>query len=358
MFLPTQITNNESREINLGDNVRLEWKYNGNSVRSLLTTAHKIAKTESSLVIFNFFPTSLGKNRVRNFIWSLIPLYLRFYGKRVLMIFHNSVTTTSDWKSLGYSKIMDLISARLYTMIERSLFRATCSVFLLESYKSFIRSKLGLNVLAAPFKYIDSLTALLASGNSNLDLIEIAAISDIKTIHIHGNFGPQKDLEFALCILSQIAEHGFKFQLYITGSINSHFPEYKEKFEQLIKRYNSIINEVIIPIPEANIFEVFKLTDILLLPYRASGGRSGVMDLGAFFDLDVIVFNRMEYVEQASWYNNIYLINPEDLEKTLLKLLGEPSRKKIINVDKKLQDSLNLMLSLLKRCIANGKRNE
>ncbi len=357
MFLPTQITKNESYEINLGDNVGLEWTYNVNSVRSLLTTAHKMAKTKSALVIFNFFPMSLGKNRVRNLIWSLIPFYLRFYGKRVLMIFHNSVTT-SDWKSLGYSKIKDSISARLYTMVERTLFSATCSVFLLESYKTIIRSKLGLNVLAAPFKYIESLTALLASGNSNLDLIEIASTSDIKIIHIHGNFGPQKDLEFALSILSQIAEHGFRFQLYITGSINSHFPDYKEKFEQLIKRYKFIINKVIIPIPESNIFEVFKLTDILLLPYRASGGRSGVMDLGAFFDLDVIVFNRMEYVEQASWYNNIYLINSEDLEKTLLNLLCQPSRKKVINVDKKLQDSLSLMLSLLKRCISDGKRKE
>ena len=115
MLRPTQNTNNESREINLGDNVRFEWTYNVNSVRSLLTTAHKIAMTESSLVVFNFFPTSLGTNRVRNFIWSLIPFYLRFYRKRVLMIFHNSVTTTSDWKSLGYTKIMDLLSKCYYT---------------------------------------------------------------------------------------------------------------------------------------------------------------------------------------------------------------------------------------------------
>lgn len=357
MFLPTKNLNSETSEIDLGDNVKHEWAYRVNSIRSLITTARKIAKTESSMVIFNFFPTSLGDNRLRNFIWSMVPFYLRLNGIKVIMIFHNSVST-SNWKTLGYTGILDKIGAKLFQIIEKGLFKITCSVFLLESYKNIIQSKFGLNVQAVTFKYIDSLTAFIASGYTNLKIIEIPPNDKIKTIHIHGNFGPQKDIEFALFILSKIAAMGIKFRTLISGSINTHFPAYKIKMDEIIKEYKEIISEVIIPISESNIFDVFRRSDILLLPYRASGGRSGVMDLGAFFDLDVVVFRHIEFKEQASWYNNVHVINPEELQEILLSLLNKPNPKKLINVDDKIGDSLNMMVSLLKYCCATERGNK
>ena len=294
LFLPNANPEDHSFNIDYGPNVRIESTYDVNSIRSLLLTAYKLGKARNNFYIFNYFPTSLGNGRLKNFIWSLVPIYLRFRGMRVMVIFHNSVST-SDWKSLGYTRPLDKIGAMIFGIVERVLFKTTDSVFLLNMYKDMILKKFGLNVIVAKFKYLESLTACLASDNVNSKLVEVERSEMIKTIHIHGNFGPQKDIELALAILAKIAGEGAKFRLLITGSINPHFPVFKDKLDFLLNKYKSIISEVIIPISESLIFEVFKETDILILPYMAAGGRSGVMDLGAFFDQDIVVFEHSEF---------------------------------------------------------------
>jgi glycosyltransferase involved in cell wall biosynthesis len=347
LFLPNANPEDNSFNIDYGSNVRIESTYDVNSIRSLVSTAYKLGKVKSKFYIFNYFPTSLGSGRIKNFIWSLVPIYLRFRGMRVMVIFHNSVST-SDWKSLGYTGTLDKIGAMIFGIVERVLFKTTDSVFLLKMYKDMILKKLGLNVMVAEFKYLDSTTACLASDNINRQLIEVERSEMIRTIHIHGNFGPQKDIELALAVLAKIAGEGAKFRLLITGSINPHFPGFKDKLDYLLNKYKFIISEVIIPISESLIFGVFERTDILILPYRAAGGRSGVMDLGAFFDLDIVVFEHSEFAEQAGWYKNIHLIKVQDLESTIISLIARSSQRKVIDIKSKINDGFNVMENLLK----------
>ena len=352
LFVPMSDQAHGLLHIDYGPNVRIKSTYNVDSIRSLLLSAYKIGKVKNSLTIFNFFPTSLGKGRLKNFIWGLVPIYLRLLRIRVLVIFHNSVST-SDWKALGYTKLTDRIGVLVFGRVERLIFKLTHSVFLLRTYKDMIYQKFGLNVSVAEFKYLDSIVAFLFSDYANSKFIKIEHTRIIKTIHIHGHFGPQKDIEFALSVLNEMANEGIKFRLLITGSINPHFPGFKEKLDLLLKKHASIIDEVIIPIPETLIFDSFQKTDILLLPYKAAGGRSAVMDLGAFFDLNVVVFEHIEFAEQATWYKNIYLVKPQDLKRKLIYLLAQSNERKVIDVDSKIRDSLNVMENLLKAYIPN-----
>ena len=350
LFVPFCNRLDGTPNIDYGPNVVIKSTYKVNSIRSLFLSAYNIGKMKSSLAIFNFFPTSLGRGRLKNFVWSLVPIYLRLNRIRVMVIFHNSVST-SDWKALGYTGLIDRIGVIVFGRVERLIFKLTQSVFLLRTYKDMISEKFNMNVFAAEFKYLDSIAAFLSSNYANSKFIESDNDNRIKTIHIHGHFGPQKDIEFALTVLNEIANEGINFRLIITGSVNPHFSDYKRKMEYLLNEYESIISEVIMPISETLIFDSFKKTDILLLPYKAAGGRSAVMDLGAFFDIDVIVFKHLEFTEQASWYKNIYLIRPQDLKRELIHLLEQPSKKKVIDIDSKIHDSLNVMESLLKTCI-------
>jgi len=350
LFVPLENATESSPHINYGKNVQIKSSYDAQALGSLLSTFRNISKLKPKLVVMNFFPMSLGSSRLKNLVWSFLPVYLSLKGIRILVIFHNSVTT-SDWKSLGYNSIKDKVSAFIYQNIEKVIFKFTKSAFLLKYYSEIVNKRTNLKVSSAQFKFIDSITATLASGNEGLEFITLKKDRPVKTIHIHGNFGPQKNVEFALKVLSNIEKAGIKFKLIISGSINPHFKGFKEKFDLLLQKYNSIISDIIIPIPESEIFEVFGMTDILLLPYRAAGGRSGVMDLGGFFGLDVIVFNQKEFIEQAKWYDNVHLIEPEELFDTLLTLLKKNGGQRIIDIANKFNDSKRVMQSLLNQFV-------
>ena len=81
--------------------------------------------------------------------------------------------------------------------------------------------------------YIDSIFTIYLNGKINEKSMESTINIDFPVILLHGFWGPQKNIEFALETLKSLKDNNYKFHLIISGGINVHFPKYElyPKFE-------------------------------------------------------------------------------------------------------------------------------
>ena len=99
---------------------------------------------------------------------------------------------------------------------------------------------------------------------------------------MHGYWGPQKNIELGLDALIKLRNQGIPFDLTISGSINSHFEEYGKQFDLLLEKSKKILKKYEGFVNEIGIMNLFKNTDLLILPYNTPGGRSAVLDQAIF----------------------------------------------------------------------------
>lgn len=316
---------------------------------SLIGASLRVLNAEADVVLFNLFPTSQGQNIIANMFWNTVPLLSRLSGKKSIVIWHNSVIT-SDYKNLGYGGMVNEVKAFFFQLFEKLLFRLSSTCVLLEYYRDEIFRKTGSKVLALPLPFIDAISLLESKGLINHASSFIRRESpEPLTVHLHGNWGPQKDLVTILNMLNRLRSEGQAFRLLISGSINTNFPEYETGFNSALDKFRSIITKVTMPISSSELFDSLLDTDIVILPYKAPGGRSGIMDMAAFLKCAVICPDFPEYREQASFYEGVRLVNWDGFEEAISE---ELIRHKVdveisIDVKEEVRRSIRIMRDLL-----------
>ena len=87
--------------------------------------------------------------------------------------------------------------------------------------------------------------------------------------------------------------------------------------------------------------------EIILMPYRASGGQSGVLEMSSFFENIVVCSNFPEFREEKK-SDLVVLTDLDDFEQSLakaLEMLNEIPR--IIDVQNKIQTVINNVRTFL-----------
>jgi len=317
---------------------------------TMLRIIRKIYLHKYDLIIFNMNSTSFGEGNLSNFLGLIAPLILKkIFKKNVVVIYHSSVLT-NDVEKLGYNSLYDKLRKAVLKYIETSIFKKVNTFVTLQLYKNIIDKKIKKNrVNAIKIEYIEAIPTLLLNGMEEKS-IELQYNKDIPRILLYGYWGPQKDLEFALNTLNELKKEGYNFNLVISGGINNHFKDYQKKYNELIEKYKSIINELKGYVEEKDILDIFKTADLLLLPYSASGGWSGVLSQAIFFEISVIGIEFPEYIEEAKGYENVILVKREDFKNAIRDFLDnfKNGRSKTINVKEKIEKSIKYLNEIIK----------
>lgn len=327
--------NEKVEKFELPSKVKLYEFYGYDNSMSILRLL-KIHWDNYDSVIFNILPTGFGNLTLPNALGLLIPITLRiiFRQRNIKVIYHNSIFT-NDIRKLGYNSAFDRIRSFFLGIVERTLFKNVSTFVLLDLYKKRIDDSIGINkVNVLKWRYLEAITTLYLNKVMDAEFLE-AEKTDNPTILMHGSWGPQKNIELGLVALKKLKSKGVKFKLVISGAINHHFPEYNRKFQDILRSYSDVIDMYLGTLSERDIMKIFMKSSLLILPYNAPGGFSGVLEHAIFFEVPTIAIYFPEYREQANGNLNVKLINPDGLPFALQDWLGSIKRTQMIHINSK-----------------------
>ena len=344
VYCPEQNKNVE--DFILPHNVRLITSYEYDDSLSILRLL-SLRKSNYDRIIFNLLPTGFGNKSVSNLFGLTIPLCLRilFGLKNIRLVYHNSVFT-NDIRKLGYNSFFNKFRAFFLGLLERELFKSLETFVFLDLYKERITRKIGPNkVKVMEGRYLEAITSVYINGKMTERLNH--GENSPPVILMHGNWGPQKNLELGLTSLRKLKQSGKRFRLILSGGINHHFPGYEKEFNDLIQQYSDTIDTYKGYVREINIMELFLSADFVVLPYNTPGGHSGVLEQAIFFEIPTITINFPEYSEQTTNSKNVVLSSNEEFVDNLIKLFDSLSHKEFVEVKDKIYYSTKNVSALL-----------
>jgi glycosyltransferase involved in cell wall biosynthesis len=302
------------------------------------------------VVIFNMLPTGFGNRTLPNALALFVPIALKIICRQsnIKVIYHNSIFT-NDVHALGYSSAFNRMRAFFLGIVERTLFKNVDTFALFDLYKKRIDDSVGKNnVHVLNWRHLEAITTLYLNHAIDAEFVETKK-TDIPIIMMHGSWGPQKNIELGLKVLKELKCEGEKFKLVISGGLNHHFPEYKNKFERFLHSYSEIIDEYLGPVTERDIMKIFLKASLLILPYNTPGGFSGVLELAVFFEVPTVAIDFPEFREQIRGINFVRLVDSEDSLKLVTKdiLKSNTIRNSKINAKEKTRQAVNDIRKLL-----------
>jgi glycosyltransferase involved in cell wall biosynthesis len=330
--------NTNIEETFIPDKVKIIPLFNAKNPLSTINL-YRIKWKKYDTVIFNILPTVFGKSSLLNMIGLISPYILKKLGNRnIRVVYHNS-TFTNDIEKLGYNSPTDRIRKIILSMVEMRMF-TSLPVYM--PLKIYVNKILDINnkalVKYIDMRYFEAIPTIYINSFTRNKFIERGKNPN-KTILLHGYWGPQKNLEFALENLMKLRNAGIKFHLILSGCVNSNFPAYVAHFNQLVKKYSMVIDERLGYISEKNIMKLFLFSDLVVIPYNVPGGHSGVLETAIFFDTQVICINHPEFAEQASGLNGVILTDPYHFYNNLkiyLEREHDRTRNTFIDISQKI----------------------
>lgn len=267
-----------------------------------------LLERDCDLYVFNIYLTSFGKHRLTNFLGLLMPIWVSFLPKRRVLTYMHNFLETQDIGKLGYKA--GLLTKLLVRFVERLLATFTELVTTLPSMASEMETILKTKVSSTLILYADATISFV----SNKEKI-VKSLSHKRSnprLLLFGSWGPQKDIMRVLELLSRTV-YSNDLQILVAGSINKSFPSYYSLVSHFVSELNDERFKFVWNPPEEEIPFLFLESDAIILPYLASGGASGVMQLASFYSLEVIAYHNTQLEELASLIDEkVTFIDPDD----------------------------------------------
>lgn len=293
---------------------------------SILKALWALRKWQGQLLVFNMNTTSFGARSSSNLIGLMMPVVARAILRKPAVVVYHSSVLTSDFERLGYTSALDRLRGAIAATVERFLFRSVPTFVLLQCYKDRLdRNAPGAQVHTFRNEFLEAIpTIRLNRLGAPGEAVQCSRDKEYApTLLLHGYWGPQKDLDGILRSLQTLASEGVKFKLTLSGAVNPHFPGYVSHLEELASRYRGIITARLGSVPEVEVAGLMTQSDLLLLPYNASGGQSGVMEIASCFDLPSIVSDFPEYREKAETKPTVTLCETSQMLDVIRSTLGQ-----------------------------------
>jgi len=336
------------------EKIKLVDAYNLNKKLSILNILKILRKNNYDLIIFNYGPTVFGSSNLMNLIGLLMPIKISKIKKTVIISQGSSLT--NDAKNLGYSSLFDKIRTIFVNILERHLYRKVKSFAQLPLYERMLKEKVKNNKVTGVLKsdYIDAISTVYLNGYLDKECIYVKQINVKPLILLHGFWGPQKDIEFALKVLRNLKNKKYDFNLIISGGVNVHFEGYEKYFNSILKEYNDIIYKYLGYVNEKDLFKLFTDSDLILMPYKVPGGQSGVLEMSSFFGSNVICIDFPEFREEIKADDNIILVKRSDFESKIIEYISNYKlNDKRIFINKKIGKAEKNIMEFLKKSLKN-----
>jgi glycosyltransferase involved in cell wall biosynthesis len=297
-----------SEEATLNDNPKIEvlrvWKAD-NSL-SILGIMRYVIKLRPQLVHFNVHYRSYGRTRLANFTGMSLIFLCRILGFQVLAEVHNLAEKVELEKVNLKPTFLNRIGILLATKFILSASKIAVTV---RSYVDYLKTRYG----HMGVKYIPH--GSVANDCSLADPEE-------KIILIFGSMGPIKGLPVMLNAFEELRKEKSDVKLVVAGSNHPNYPDFLDKY---VKMHIPNV-EFTGYVPEENLAQVFRMADVVVLPYLATTGTSGVFHLACGYGRPIVASDLPEIREILDEGASALLVPAGDvqaLKDAILKVLSD-----------------------------------
>lgn len=245
----------------------------------------------------------LWNNKFESFDRTLLMLYYRLLGKRIVLTAHNV--------NAGRRDSNDTVLNRLTLGIQ---YRLADHIFVhTERMKWELVEELGVPgdlITVIPFGINNAVpnTSLTPSHAKQ----QLGIREGERTLLFFGNLAPYKGLEYLIAAFRQIMAMRDDYRLIIAGrpkNCERYWQSLCEAIREDVQRGRVLLRADFVPDNEAEVF--FKAADVLVLPYRHVY-QSGVLFLGYSFGLPVLAADVGSLKDEIAAGKTGFVFRPED----------------------------------------------
>ena len=293
-----------------GRHVEVRKVWSPDNVLSILKILLNILSLRPDIVHFNAHFQSFGKRRLTNFIGLSLPFLCRTFGVPSVVSIHN-LGDKVNLKAVGLKEsIPNRLGIRLATKLVTLASAVTVTV---RSYVGFLRQAYRCrNVTFVPH------------GTDMIDPPpKPPSVNPSRVILMFGHMGPYKGLALMIDVFSRLVNEKKDLKLIVAGESHPNFPGYLDSF-----RKNPLPNvEFVGYVDELRLPELFERAFMVVLPYLAGTGTSGVFHLACGFGKPIVASDLPEIREVVEEGASAILVPPNDVEafsSAILRLCDEP----------------------------------
>lgn len=272
---------------------------------SILSIPLTILRIKPDLVHINMHFMSFGRKRLANFGGFLLVPILRLLGFKVLVTIHNLAGRVN----LAAVGVRTSVGNRLGMAVATRLLMTAGSVCVtVRSYAEY----LGARYPEVSVRYVSH-----GFWTAN----HLASDPPQKTILMFGHMSPHKGLSVLLEAFSKTVQQFNGVKLVVAGSAHPNFPDFLGQFPKEMEGV-----EFKGYVPETELGSVFGGAYLVVLPYTAATGTSGVFHLACSFGKPVIASNLQEIREMVEEGASAILVPPRDsdaLSTAIVRLLKD-----------------------------------
>jgi glycosyltransferase involved in cell wall biosynthesis len=245
----------------------------------------------------------LWNNKFEHFDRTLLMLYYRWLGRRIVFTVHNVNAASRDRKDSRLNRL----TLRIQYRLAHHLFVHTekMKVELVEGF-----GVAGDRVTVIPFGINNavpntSLTPAEAKGRLGIR-------KEDRTLLLFGRITPYKGAEYLVAALRQVLSRHKGYRLIIAGqpdNCEKYWKAIREDIRDEVQRGQILVRDNFIPDDETEVY--FKAADALVLPYKRIY-QSGVLFLGHSFGLPVLAADVGSFREEIVEGKTGFVFRPED----------------------------------------------
>ena len=291
------------------------WKFN--SLKNLFTISKAINDIKPEQVLFNLQFMKFGNKKIPAALGLLLPSFLRALGFNTTVLIHN-ILETVDLKASGFAKnrLSILIYNSIGYLLTRLILSANTVAVTIPKYKRILEKKYNANNIV-----------VIPHGTFEIPSIPSFEIPlKTKKIMAFGKFGTYKKVEILIESVKRIREEtGELLEVVVAGTNNPNTPNYLQSVKQ--KYQNLEMLTFTGYVAEENVAKLFNDSSVVVFPYTATTGSSGVLHQAGSYGKAVVLPNIGDFKEvlEEEAYNGEFF-NPNDIDS-----LAEAIKKIISN---------------------------
>lgn len=299
-------------------------------------------------IVFNIYVTAFGRSRLGNVVGLLVPSLLAVVRRRPVLTYMHNFVETQEVESLGYAP--GPAARAVAHLLEAFALRATNVVVPLEGQQRAIRRAFGRDVSCIYLPYVEAVHSLRSMGDGPAPS-SFGSVGRGPRVLLFGSWGPQKDLATVASVLRELAGSGTVGALTLAGPANAHFPEAEQETHRAAAELNGPTFRRIPFVSEEDIVPLFLAHDVLILPYRATGGYSGALNCAALTDIAVVAYDLPQLREQATRLNVVVRFVPPGDPGALRSAVTDACQESTARKDRPGPREMEARLSLTRRAV-------
>jgi glycosyltransferase involved in cell wall biosynthesis len=325
-----------------GQRVDIRQVWTPDNAASILKVLVNVLLLRPDVVHFNVHFQSFGRSRLANFIGLSLPFLCKALGTPSVATVHN-LGEKVDLKAVGLKpSFLNRHGIRLATRLITSASAVTVTV---RSYLEFLNRSYGCaNVTFVPH----------GAGVSSRPPTPLP-INPSRMILIFGHMAPFKGLPLMIDVFSRVLNERKDVKLIVAGESHPNFPRYLDDFSRNPPPKVEFVGYV----DERQLPSLFERAFVVVLPYLAATGTSGVFHLACGYGKPIIASDLPEIRELVKEGASAILVPPNDVEgfaKAILRLCDTPWLAEEIgnrNLSFASTESWNLVASSFERIYMN-----